>query len=77
MIRNIIINIKTSGQIEPAQKLFNVLSFNSSDLFYWGFFLFQTISKTRNKDYLVIKREINVYMDKNAHSFNYMHFILN
>lgn len=41
------------------------------------FFLFQTISKTRNKDYLVIKREINVYMDKNAHSFNYMHFILN
>lgn len=41
------------------------------------FFLFQTICKTRNKDYLVIKREINVYMDKNAHSFNYMHFILN
>lgn len=38
MIRNIIINIKTSGQIEPAQKLFNVLSFNSSDLFYWFFF---------------------------------------
>lgn len=79
MIRNIIINIKTSGQIEPAQKLYNVLSFNSSDLFYWVhfFFLFQTICKTRNKDYLVIKREINVYMDKNAHSFNYMHFILN
>lgn len=79
MIRNIIIKNKTSGQIEPAQKLFNVLSFNSSDLFFWVvfFFLFQTICKTRNKDYSVIKREINVYMDKNAHSFNYMHFILN
>lgn len=42
-----------------------------------GFFLFQTICKTRNRDNLVIRRGINVYMDKNAHSFNYMHFILN
>lgn len=78
MIRNIMLKIKTSRQSRPAQKPFNVLSFNCRQTCSIGVFFF--ISKdllNQKKDYFVIKRGINVHMDKNVHSFNDMHFILN